>query len=464
MAILVPGRQAAAEETLELDLQRVVEIALARNPALQAEAERRVEVAGGVDEVAADAWPQLDLVNSWSRSRNPSFLNSPDFEDIVGLFPDFEPGEQEQWDFALRLEQTLYSGGKVRAAIDLAELVVDITEAQIGTVELDTALAAVEAYHRLQQAKAALATVEIQRQARQLTLEAVEGRFELGAATQLEMLRARSSLASVEPEIARIRGDVDIARSRLRVELGLDPQTPVAVADPAPELPEAPALADLLAWARAERPELRDLELQAEALGRQRVITVADGRPQLELSGSYGRQVRLLEDVSDALFDNWVVSLGLTWSLFDGGRRKGELVQLESQKQQLEWQREDLERRIAHQLEEALAGYRTALERLTAAEVSAEASQEASRVALESYREGAAIQADLLDAQEEATRAELVRVEAVTDAWVQAARLLRATGRLPTRSWSSAAEPLETPAVTEQPEQTEPSPDQETEG
>ena len=435
LALLAASNVAADESTPVLDLTRVVELALAQNPALMAEAERRAEVAGGVDEVAADAWPQLDLVGSWSRARNPAFLNSPDFEDIIEQFPDFEPGEQELWDFGLQLSQTLYSGGKVRAAVDLAKLVVDITDAQVGTVELDTALAAAEAYFLLLRAKAALETVEIQQRARQRSLEDVEVRLELGSATRLELLRARSALAAVAPTVAQIRGQVDVAKSRLRTVLGLDLGTSIEVAQAAGELPEPPAFEQLVALAREGRPELEDLRLQGQALGRQRVVTAADGRPQVEFAGLYGRQVRLVDDFTDPLFANWSVSVGLTWSLFDGGRRKGQLAQLESRRQQLEWQRQDLENQIASELEETLVEYRTALERRRAAAVAAEAAQEAARVADDNYREGVAIQADLLDAQEEEVQSELVSIEALYDSWIQAARLLRAIGRLPTETW-----------------------------
>ncbi len=430
---LLAASAVTAEEPL--DLARVVELALAQNPALQAEAERRAEVAGGVDEVAADAWPQVDLVGSWSRARNPAFLNSPDFEDIVAQFPDFEPGEQELWDLGVALTQTLYSGGKVRAAVDLAELVVDITDAQIGTAELETSLAAAEAYYRLLQAKGALETVEIQQQARRRSLEIVEVRYELGSATRLELLRARSALVAVEPTVARIRGRVDVETARLRVVLGLDPGTAIELAGAEGELPEPPDFAHLAGVAQELRPELEDLHLQAEALGRQRVITAADGRPQVELASTYGRQVRLVDNFGKPLFDNWAVSLGVTWSLFDGGRRKGQMAQLESRRRQLEWQLEELENEIARQIEEALVEYRTARHRLRAAKVAAEAASEAARVALESYREGVAIQADLLDAQEDEIQAEFIRVESFYDAWIKAAKLLRSVGRLPTETW-----------------------------
>ncbi len=429
------GRERAP---VRLDLERAVAMALENHPGLRAEMERANEVAGGVDEVAADAWPQVDLVGSWNRSRNPTFLNSPDFEDVVGLFPSFEPGEQELWDFGFELTQTLYSGGKVRAAIDLAELVVGITDAQIQAVALDTALVAAEAYYLLLQARGALATVEIQEQARQRSLDVVAVRLELGSATQLEVLRARAALAAVAPEVARIRGRVDVAHSRLRVALGLGRDAVIEVLPAVAQPPEPPPFEALWRLARELRPELEDLRLQADALDRQRVVTAADGRPQVELASSVGRQARLIEDLDEPLFDDWRVSLGVTWSLFDGGRRKGQLTQLASRHRQLELQLTDRENEIAHEIEVALAEVRTALELKASAEVAAAAAREASRVALDSYSEGVALQADLLAAQEQETQAELVLVDAAHEAWIRSARLLRAVGRMPTTSWEGS--------------------------
>ncbi|MGB5892342.1 MAG: TolC family protein, partial [Thermoanaerobaculia bacterium] len=89
--IALPGRSVG--EVLELD--QVVALALERNPGLQAVEERRDEVQAGVQEAWADAYPQLAFRSSWGRSRNPSLLNSPDFEEIIEQFPDFSPAVQD---------------------------------------------------------------------------------------------------------------------------------------------------------------------------------------------------------------------------------------------------------------------------------------------------------------------------------------------------------------------------------
>ena len=454
--VLVVTASIAGSE--ELDLERVVELALTQSPALQATIERRDEVEGGIREVRADAYPQIDLVSSWSRARNPSLLNSPDFEDIIDLIPDFRPAEQELWDVGFEVSQPVYSGGKIRAALDLARLYADVNEAQIRTAELDATLAAAEIFFQLLQALRAVETVEVQERAREEALAVAEARYELGDATQLELLRARASLAEIRPAIVAIRGRVEIERSRLRAALGLAPASEIAVVEDAPAeivpAPEPrsedrdrageadpfvapPPVDTLLAFAREHRPELVDLRLQMEALDRRRVVTEADGRPQVDFSGLYTHQARLPENLDDSLFANWRAAFNVRWSLFDGGRRKGQVAQLESQREQLAWRLRDQESRIVLEIELARTEHETARARYRAAVVAARAAAEAHRVATEAYREGVALQSDLLDAQELETRAELLRLEAFYDGRVKAARLLRALGLLPTESWNS---------------------------
>ncbi|MGD2113809.1 MAG: TolC family protein [Acidobacteriota bacterium] len=418
---------------VELDLERVVELALGRNPALKAAEERIDEVIGGIEEARAEAFPQLAVTGSWSRSRNPAFLNNPDFEDIVSQFPggSFEPSEQELWSGAVEVSQPLYTFGKIRAAIRLARLAGAVTDAQIEAARLETALVAAEAYFELLAAERAVEVVEAQQRARRSALEVVEARYEIGEATRLELLRSRSSLTELGPEIARRRGDVEVAAARLRVSLGLPAATRISALGAERRLPPPRDLDALLDLALEQRPELADLRAQREALEKQQQVTRADGKPQVELNGFYGRQVRLPDNFTDPLYADWSVAVGLRWELFDGGRRRGRIAQLESQRQQLGWELRDLENRIVLDLETALAGYRAAIERLDAAEVAAESAREAVRVAEETYREGVTLQADLLDARQEEVRAEIERIDSIFSARIEAARLARAVGEYP---------------------------------
>lgn len=422
-----------------LDMAAVVTLALTRNPSLRAVEERRNEVAGGVSEARAEAFPQLAVVSRWSRSRNPSLLNSPDFEQFVGSFPEgsFVPGEQELYGVSLELSQPLITWGKIPAAVDLARLVVDATDAQIRTARLDLGLHAAAAYYEMLAARGSLATFKAQEQARRASLAVVEARYELGDATQLELLQAQAVLAELRPLIHQAEGRSEIAAIDLRTMLVLV-DDPALVDEPSGgPLADTPSVELAFGLALDHRPELADLRLQREALGRQQTVRLADGKPQVELNGAYGRTVRLVENLDDALFADWDVAVGLRWDFFDGGRRRGQVAQLESRREQLRWQLENLVDQVELQVEQAIANYRTARSRLEAAESSADASSEASRVARESYQEGLALQADWLAAQEREVQAEVLRVQTYYDARVAAARLARVMGLLPNEPWTS---------------------------
>ncbi|HSM50884.1 MAG TPA: TolC family protein [Thermoanaerobaculia bacterium] len=430
---------AGAAGAADLDLARSVELALAQNPALAAVAERRNEVAGGVREVRADAYPQLSLVGGWNRARSPSLLNSKDFEEFLQNFPGgrFEPQASELWGGGLELSQPLYTFGKVRAAIALAELVVEETERQIDTARLDTALAAAEAHFGVIAARDGLAAIEIQREARREALAVVMSAFEIEEATELDRLRAEAAFAEVEPEVARRRGQVAVAEGRLRQMLGLPADEPLELAPIDRALGEAPGYAELLEVAKGRRPELAELAVRSQVLDKRTVVTRASGKPQVELNGFYGREVRLPENFDDPLYANWRVSVDLKWELFDGFRRRGQLAQIESQRSQLDLLLADLESRIAVEVREGLTAYRTALARAEAARAAASAAGEASRVARANFEEGVALLSDLLDAQRRETEAEVLEVDAVYEARLISVRLARAVGHLPTEAWSS---------------------------
>jgi len=428
-------------QAASLDLERAIATALERNPALLAVEETRTQVAGGIREARADAFPQVALVSSWGRSRNPSLLNSPDFKDILEQFPSgFEPSEQELSRTVIEVSQPIWNFGKVGAAIDLAEIVADAAESQISVARLDTALEVAEAYYSILGAREGLVTVESEREFRRGDLERVENLLEIGEATELERLRAVSALAEVEPEVARRQGLVAIAETRLRRALALAPDEPLELEAIARELPEEAPREGLVEMAIARRPELADLAAQSDVYTQRQRITRAEGLPQIDFTGSYGREVREFGNFGDPLYATWAFGVGLRWEFLDGGRRKGQVAQFESQRQQLLLQLEDLRSRVRLEVDQAWTDYRTARARSAAAEISASAAREAVRVARESYEQGVATQTDLLDAQSRAVSAEVLAINTFYEALIQASRLSRNLGRLPTEGWNAGTE------------------------
>ena len=425
---------------IQLDLPRAVETTLRVNPGLLSVEEIRAQVKGGIREARADAFPQLSLSSSWGQSRSPSFLNSSDFGEIIDQFPGgaFSPSTQELSRAVIEVQQPVWTFGKIRAAIDLAKIVGEAADAQIRTAQLDAAFATAEAYYRVQAAREGLATIEAEREFRSRDLARIEDLLEIGEATQLEQLRAFSALAAVDPEVARRQGQVTVAEMRLRQLLDLPPAEPLELEPSSAALPEPPEIAVLVA-AAAARPEIEDLMHQEGAYKVQQQITRADGLPRIDLTGYWGREVRLVTNFSDPLYSSWAAALELSWPFFDGGRRRGQIEQFESQRRQIALRRAELEAAIRLETDQARTSYATAMSRAASAEIFARAAQEAERVARVTYEEGVATQTELLDAQRNAVIARVSAIEARYQALVEASRLSRAVGLLPTEPWSNLA-------------------------
>lgn len=420
----------AGEETRQ-DLAQLVERAMVKNPALLAVETESSVVENQIVEARAEAFPQLDLVSSWNQSRNPALLNSPDFADIIDQFPSFQPSTQELYTVSVEANQTLYSGGRIRAALSAARLGRERAEARIKESRLDVALQVADVYYALLAAEKALESVETQITARERGLEVVQARFDLGDATRLELLRAQSSREELRPVEVDLKGAVDVLRTELKSIVSWPVDSPLNLEPMDRGLPKLPELDVVLELAARYRPELRLNRIEDELLETRKVITLADGKPQVEFNGAWGRQVRLVENFDDPLFADWRFSVGVSWSFFDGGRRRGQAAQLDGERRKLDFELSNLQRLIQLDVEKGYTAYRTALSRFQAAELLAKTAGEAGRVALESYQEGVALQADWLDAQDEASRGELAEIQAYYQAWREAARLARSVGFRP---------------------------------
>ena len=102
--------------------------------------------------------------------------------------------------------------------------------------------------------------------------------------------------------------------------------------------------------------------------------------------------------------------------------------------------RAELEATVRLETDTARTNYATALSRSASAATFARAAEEAERVARAMYEEGVATQTDLLDAQRNSVIARVSAIEARYEAFVEASRLSRAVGLLPTEPWSTLAQ------------------------
>jgi outer membrane protein TolC len=106
------------------------------------------------------------------------------------------------------------------------------------------------------------------------------------------------------------------------------------------------------------------------------------------------------------------VTLGVTWPIWDAGRREAAVARARAEADIAQAKREDTERATWERMAAAYSGYETARAGIELAEVGVAVSSETYRVQSARYREGATTILDLLEAQVNLSEAQVMLVQA----------------------------------------------------
>lgn len=211
-----------------------------------------------------------------------------------------------------------------RAQVDVAR---DQLSAARLTIEGNVTTAVLGLAALEEQVTATRQTVADQRQILGLT----RTRYELGAASEFDLLTQQSQLASSEAQLPQLEQTRDQTRHLLATYLGRFPSQADGL--------KIPALADLHLPAALpvslpstlvrERPDIRAAEAQLRAANAQVGEAVARMYPSLELTGNFGGQSNDAGKLFNPASRVWDLAANLLAPLFEGGA-------LEAQKQAAE--------------------------------------------------------------------------------------------------------------------------------
>lgn len=347
------------------------------------------------------------------------------------LYPDVPDNYRARID----LQWPIYTAGRAAALERAAGAERDAARHDVAAARADSRLEATRAFWALvtaRQTEAVLARTLASTDAhvRDLRVRLEQGLIPPNDLLSAEAERSHQRLLAIEAE--NLRG---VAEADLRRVIGEDSGRPLepaamldAPADPDIQAPHPAALAAESLTGRAERRALAS----RVAAARERESAIAAGAwPQIALAGGYDYarpNVRIFPR-QDAWLDSWDVSVNVTWSLFDGGRRRAEQAEAAAGTRALAARAADFDRQLAFEVERRRLEVVSARAAIQAADDGLTAAVEARRVVGERYAAGVATSTDVLDADTTVLRAELERTRAMADARLALARLDRALGR-----------------------------------
>ena len=405
-------------------LGELIDVAETHNPETHFAWERARAQAAALGVARSELFPTLAAAALSETNREETYLGTRFYRQT---FQDFQ--------VALDLNYTVFDFGAragriadARAEVLAANFVFNDTHRRvIFQVE--------QAYYQLLNASGQEDAARASLSNAQAVQQSAEERLKNGLATLPDVLEARSATAQAEYELQAVLGAAEIAQGNLATALGTSPTEAIHV-ETLKERPTPNSVGDSVELAInrafAQRPDL--MRLVAEI--RSSNATVREARaasyPSLSVNVNpvaqslYGLQQTLPWGHTAGLTGG--LSLTLSWTVFDGGARKNNVVQAEANVRAAEAQANAARDEIANQVWAAYSNLNTAFRQRQAATALLEAASQSYDSALESYNYGLRNFLDVTAAQRTLAQARSTDVVARTQVLTALADLAFRTG------------------------------------
>ncbi len=424
-----PVLVAAPDVPDRLDLATAVQYALENNFAIRQARERLREQEGLITEIRGSVLPNLSLNSSYgltdealSRDQYPPGTPPPD-------------GDRQNWSIRLEARQLLYSGGGARAALAAQRLVREASLLELQSVINDELLRVRTKFYEVLLLREQIGVQEQNVQLLREQLQTARNRFEAGAVSNFDVLRAEVELANAQPPLIRARNGFRVAIEELRQLLGYDnrndhnlQRVPEFDGDLAVQ-PVSYEIGAALRAARESRPELQRLQRLEQAREAGLDIARSAYKPDLSLVGGYMLRKNNFSDRFRDSVDGWTVGVESNWAIWDGGSTRGRVAQARSQLEQARLLQAEAALAVDVEVRRALSSLQEASELVGSAGRVVEQAEEALRLANARYRAGTATQLDVLTAQVSLTDARDNQLQANYSYNVAVSALRRAMGQ-----------------------------------
>ena len=423
LAAAAAGTNAPAWLTRPLSLADALNTALSQNATIL-KANNDLEAAHGiVVQTRAVALPQVTAGGKYQDNELT----------LVQNFPGMTAPHQD-WNAGVQISQTIYSGGKLVAAVRAAGATQQQAIAIYQTAVADTLLQVRLAYYDVLLAAQQITVREASVKLLQKELEDQQHRYDAGTVPHFNVLRAEVAVANERPAFIQAKNNYRITKNNLANLLGYNlpreiwEDIPLNLTDGLDPAPFAVNLPDAIQQALTRRTELtaarKNIELQklnitSAKSGYQPAVSVFAGYNWLNSSFS--------TDVGDRL-DGWNAGVQMNWSIFDGALTAGKVTQAKALYAKSQTDLADQSRQIELAVRTAYSDFIQAKETLESQLKVQEQADEALREANARAAAGTGTQLDVLDAETALTQARTTQITAQHDYAAARARLERAIG------------------------------------
>lgn len=430
LAVAVFTTGAVSQQVRELTPEEAVRVGLERNASIRAAAADAEAAEATYREARAERLPSIASQASYTRL-------SGNIPGVVFRLPGidstftFQGVQLDRLSAELSVEQPIFTGlrlrNRMRAASHDAGAAALRAEQERAAVALDIRRAYWELYRALAVREAVdAAVVHVDEH-----LSDVRRRLEAGAALTRDLLSAETRRSEILVERVTADNSVRVAELELNRLMGLPLDTPVRPVSEVEVTAPAGPLEVLTSEAVARHPRIGALREEVQSLEAQLSAVRGDRLPDLSFIGRYvyARPNPYFFAQQDRFRPTWELGFTTRWNIWEGGRVSARAAQAQARLESAEARLSEAREHVVVELARKRLEVQRTIDVVEAAVLNVRAAEETFRVARQQFEEGAALAADVLDAEQALWRARSRRAEAMADHAIAQALLLHARGR-----------------------------------
>jgi len=393
--------------TAPYTIDRCIDLGIERSAAaLNAQRDREIGRTL-IKQARSEAFPQL--------SGSATYTRLDEVQDIAFGEESFSFGVLDNYGVEGKVEQLLYSGGRVRAATRAAGLARDFHDHGAAHTRSGVTRDVRVGFHGILLAREAVAVRNDAVAQLQAHAEDAERRARVGTVSEYDQLSAQVRVANERPALIAAEKAYHVARLNMRRLLGLEDRG-FAVEGALVYQPVEISLADLLPKAVENRADVRQMELQV-LLDEQQLDVAGSGQlPSLRAFFSYnGANAYQFVEYEDDWEWHWNAGIVADWTFWDGGLTAGLVRERELELLKSQTILEDLLRLVRMQVQTTYLEMERAREAIEAGAGNVALARKALSIAETRFGAGLATNLKYTDSQLALRTAQLTRLQALHD-------------------------------------------------
>jgi outer membrane protein TolC len=400
LAFVARSAQSQTPTVQRLSLADAARLAAAQTAGVQSAQYRVQEAQARVTQSRSALLPRVSAIPNWGGHTVNSASFGFDFPSAPGQPPLLDPNGQiigpvRLFDFRGEASQTLYDPGAV-GRVRAARASVTAASADVATAAEQAAANAALIYVRSLKSDATLqARIADSTLAHDL-LGIARDQLTAGVGVALDVTRAQAQLFAARAQLISARNDRDRSRLDLRRALNLSLDAPIELTDSlaSPTPVAAAAEQELIDVALRNRPDIRAVDAQLDVAEQQIAAIRATRLPTVGVFGNDGANGIGLNH----LLNTYNYGVQVTWPVFEGGRREGQMQEQQAVSRDIEVRRRDLRQQVALDVRGALLDLASAREQVDAARGRQQVAEQEVEQARDRFRAGVAGNADVITA------------------------------------------------------------------